>query len=448
MTSGSPASFRRAAAVILVAGFALAQIQPARGEEEKKGFFSKIFGGGKSEEKPAEKPAEVKPESKPKSTTSSKSKSTASKPKSEPAKKPAPKPVVAEKKTEEKPKEAPKATPKVEIKPAPAPQTASVNNVKNEAKPSASNPWHVIDLGGRDYITLESIRNFYNPLFGFSSLKTFGSVTSLESKLLVLRVTNGSNVMTLNSMRFILSFKVVSHQNHVLISRLDVVKLLDPVLRPSHIQGAELFDTVVIDAGHGGHDPGARGVYGYEKTYTLKLAQHLRSALQRLGFKVVLTRSTDVFLSLSERVAIANQIPKSVFISLHFNSSDNLASGIETWALTPKDAAATISRGGGYNTNGVTGNKQDSANIALASALHARVITSVKAIDRGIMRAQWSVLTGITRPAVLFEGGFVTNPKECLLIASDSYQKVLAASIADAVVNYRKALEPSFAQQR
>lgn len=448
MTSGSPASFRRAAAVILVAGFALAQIQPARGEEEKKGFFSKIFGGGKSEEKPAEKPAEVKPESKPKSTTSSKSKSTASKPKSEPAKKPAPKPVVAEKKTEEKPKEAPKATPKVETKPAPAPQTASVNNVKNEAKPSASNPWHVIDVGGRDYITLESIRNFYNPLFGFTGFREQGNHVWLMSNKLVIKASIGSQELLMNNMKFILSFPVISHGGRTLISRLDLVKLVDPILNPSHIQGAEYFDTVVVDAGHGGHDAGARGVYGYEKNFALKMAQHLRTALMARGFKVVLTRSTDSFISLSGRVSIANQIPNSIFISLHLNSGGSTASGIETWALTPQNAAATISRGGGYNANGTTGNKQDSANIALASAVQARVLSTVKVVDRGIKRAQWSVLTGIKKPGILFEGGFVTNAKECLLIASDSYQKTVAVAIADAVANYRKALEPAMVNRR
>ena len=434
--------------MIAVAGVVLAQIQPVRAEEEKKGFFSKIFGGGGSEQKPAEKPAEPKTESKPKSTTSSsKSKSTASKPKSEPAKKTETKPVVTEKKTEK-----PKETPKVETKPAPAaapaPKAAVSSNVKGEVKPSASNPWHVIDVGGRDYITLESIRNFYNPLFGFTGFREQGNHIWLMSNKLVIKASIGSQELLMNNMKFILSFPVISHNGKTLISRLDLVKLVDPILNPSHIQGAEYFDTVVVDAGHGGHDAGARGVYGYEKDFALKMAQHLRTALMARGFKVVLTRSTDTFISLGGRVAIANQIPNSIFISLHLNSGGSTASGIETWALTPQNAAATISRGGGYNMSGTTGNKQDSANIALASAVQARVLSTVKVVDRGIKRAQWSVLTGIKKPGILFEGGFVTNSKECLLIASESYQKTVAAAIADAVSNYRKALEPAMVNRR
>lgn len=453
MTSGSPAFLRRAAAVIVVAGFALAQIQPARGEEEKKGFFSKMFGGGKTEEKPAEKPAEPKEEpkaeSKPKSTTSSKSKSTASKPKSEPAKttttpkKAEPKPVVVEKKTE-----APKTTPKVETKSSPAPEpkpaAAITANVKNEVKPSATNPWHIIDVGGRDYVTLESIRNFYNPLFGFTGFRQQGNHIWLMSSKLVIKAQIGSQELLMNNMKFILSFPVISHGERTLISRLDLVKLVDPVMNPTHLQDAKSFDTIVIDAGHGGHDSGARGVYGCEKDYTLLLALELRSALMTQGFKVVLTRSTDVFLSLSGRVSIANQIPNSIFVSLHFNSGDSRASGIETWALTPQFASATISRGGGYNADGRAGNHFDSANIALASAVHASVYSKLRLIDRGIKRAQWNVLAGINKPGILFEGGFVTNQNENHQIHSESFRKVMAYALADGIQNYRRALSYSF----
>jgi len=203
----------------------------------------------------------------------------------------------------------------------------------------------------------------------------------------------------------------------------------------------------VLDAGHGGHDAGARGLYGHEKDFALKMALMVRTALIQRGFKVIMTRANDTFLTLGGRVAIANQTPKSIFISLHFNSGGSAASGIETWALTPQSAAATISRGGGYNVNGVTGNKQDSANIALATAVHANVISRFKFVDRGIKRAQWSVLTGCKRPGILFEGGFVTNAKECLLVASDTYRQQVSAAIGDAVVNYRKALSTAMAKQ-
>lgn len=408
----TPYQLRNAFALAAMAVFGLAHVGQVNAAEEKKGFFSKVFGE-KDEKAPTPAPSTEKSKSTPPSTSGSKS-STAE-----------------------------KSTSKSKSDTSSKPKTIT-SNVKNESKPSSSNPWHVIDIGGRDYVTFESIRNFYNPLFGFESLKTKGNHVWINSSRLIIKAEVGSKSLLMNNMKFILSFPVTTAKGLTVVSRLDLVKLIDPILNPTHIAGAEYFDTVVVDAGHGGHEPGARGVYGYEKDFTLQLAQKVRTALMARGFKVVLTRSTDTFISLKGRVEMANQIPNSIFISLHFNYSEGSASGVETWALTPQGAAATISRGGGYNVNGTTGNHQDSANIALASAVHARITTSLRTVDRGIMRAQWSVLTGIKKPGILVEGGFVTNREECARIAApnSTYQQTMAASIADAVVNYREALKP------
>ena len=311
----------------------------------------------------------------------------------------------------------------------------------------ANGGWEIVKIGGRDYVTAESIRNFYNPVYGFTTFRTQGTHFWLGSSKLILKAQIGSQELLINNIKFILSFPVMEYNGKVLFSRLDLCKLIDPVLYPSHIQNAEFFDTVVVDAGHGGHDAGARGIYGYEKDFALKMAMAVRAALMQRGFKVILTRANDTFITLGGRVAIANQTPKSIFLSFHFNSGGSAATGIETWALTPQSAAATISRGGGYNMNGVTGNKQDSANIALATAVHASVISRFKFVDRGIKRAQWSVLTGCKRPGILFEGGFVTNGAECQLVASETYRQQVSAAIGDAVLNYRKALESAMAKR-
>ena len=179
------------------------------------------------------------------------------------------------------------------------------------------------------------------------------------------------------------------------------------------------------------------------------MAASVKDALQKKGFKVILTRSTDTFITLGGRVAIANATPRSIFLSLHFNSGDSsTATGIETFALTPQGSSASLERGGGYNANGLTGNSHDSANIALATAVHAMVISRFKFVDRGIKRAQWSVLTGCKRPGVLFEGGFVTNGNECRLIASDTYRQSVSSAISDAIVNYRTALRGAMTHRR
>ncbi len=305
--------------------------------------------------------------------------------------------------------------------------------------------WEIVKVNGRDYVTAESIHNFYR----FSTYKVNGTHVWLESPgRIVLKAQIGSQDMLINSIKFILSFPVLESSGRALFSRLDLCKLIDPVLRPTYISDAEPFDTVVIDAGHGGHDAGARGVYGYEKDFALRMSFSLKEALQKKGFKVILTRSTDTFISLSGRVALANATPRSIFISLHFNSGGSAATGIETFALTPQGSAASLERGGGFNAYGLTGNSHDSANIALATAIHGMVISRFKFIDRGIKRAQWSVLTGCKRPGILFEGGFVTNGNECRLIASETYRRSVAGAIADGVVNYRIALRGSMTQKR
>ena len=305
--------------------------------------------------------------------------------------------------------------------------------------PASDGSWEIVKLG-HDYVTADSIQRFYR----FSSLKVDGNHVWLRSPTIIMKATIGSQELLINNIKFILSYPTASKGDKALFSRVDLCKLIDPVLRPSHIDTSEIFDTVVIDAGHGGHDSGARGVYGYEKDFALKMALSVRDALTKRGFKTVLTRSDDTFISLGGRFAVANATPRSIFISLHFNSGGSTASGIETFALSPEGTANTqIGRSTDFSsTSQRIGNRRDSENIALATAVHAMVVHRFKLIDRGIKRARWSVLTGCSRPSILFEGGFVTNAQDCRLIASPTYRDAIATAIGDAVVNYRKALTP------
>jgi N-acetylmuramoyl-L-alanine amidase len=308
-----------------------------------------------------------------------------------------------------------------------------------EALPAAPGAaWKVAKIDGRDYVTGQSIQRFY----AFSQYKMDGRHVWIQSPNLILKAQVGSQELLVNNIKFILSYPVLSQNNEALFSRLDLCKLIEPVIRPSFIGSESSFDTVVLDAGHGGHDAGAKGVYGYEKTYTLALAMTVRDALVKRGFKVVMTRTTDTFPTLASRVALANRTPNSIFVSLHFNSGGSTASGIETFALTPQGSASSLARGGGFSNVARVGNQFDSENIALATAVHAQVVHRFKFIDRGIKRARWNVLAGCNRPGILFEGGFITNARENQLIASDSYRKGVADAIADGIVNYKKALQP------
>lgn len=341
---------------------------------------------------------------------------------------------------------APPATKPPATAPAPAPSAPPV-----PAKPPAPSlpsnvaaAWQIYDFGGQDYVTAESMHKFYR----FSEFKVTGDHVWFKNPTLIMKGRVGSLDMLINNIKFVLSHPVRNINGKVCFSRLDLAKLLDPVIRPWLITQSEPFDTVILDAGHGGHDSGAKGLYGYEKDFTLKLAESTRAALLKRGFKVVMTRQDDRFISLGGRVRFANAVPKSIFISLHFNSASTSASGIETFALTPQGGSSTAMGARAWDDKAFTGNVRDAENIALATAVHAMVMHRFKLIDRGIKRARWSVLTGCTRPGILFEGGFVTNQAEGRLIASQLYRDQLGNAIADAVTNYRAALHPRTVQQR
>lgn len=173
---------------------------------------------------------------------------------------------------------------------------------------------------------------------------------------------------------------------------------------------------VVIDAGHGGHDNGqvVRGVY--EKWLTLDVAFRLEKLLRAKGIKCVLTRRDDRFVALPDRVAIANsRSKKALFVSIHFNGSRNTgASGLETF----------------YHKNqGKT----------LAIATHRRLVPALGGINRGVKFASYHVLKNNQLPAILIEGGFLTNSAERNRCLTGKYRQAMAEAIAKGILDYKAA---------
>ncbi len=168
--------------------------------------------------------------------------------------------------------------------------------------------------------------------------------------------------------------------------------------------------TVVIDAGHGGYDRG--GIPGQsvaEKEVTLDVAQRLKKVLAASGYRVVMTRDSDVFVPLGTRVAIANSYADAIFVSVHFNSAKRSgASGIETYFYGRES-------------------------LPLASAIHYFVAGGAASSNRNVRRRGYYVLRKNRNPAVLVECGFLTNPSEAALAQSASYRQKLAEEIAAGV---------------
>jgi N-acetylmuramoyl-L-alanine amidase len=293
--------------------------------------------------------------------------------------------------------------------------------------------WQQAKIGGEDYVKLSDVWRFYKftPKQGRPGCVSYGGgrhVVSLKA---------GQHDFYVNNFRYVLSHPVQELGGELYISSVDMRKLVDPVLRPRFSPDNKLR-TVVIDPGHGGHDAGAVSSVAREKDLNLAVARKLRRMLEQQGYRVVMTRDTDVFLTLQERVAIANSVPDSIFVSIHHNSGRSAASGIETFTLAPQGTTSPFARS--RRNDELAGNNQDSENIALATAVHSRAIRSSGAIDRGIQRARFSVLCTIQRPAILFEGGFVSNPAECRKMASAKYQSLLAHSICQGIVAYNNTV--------
>jgi N-acetylmuramoyl-L-alanine amidase len=167
----------------------------------------------------------------------------------------------------------------------------------------------------------------------------------------------------------------------------------------------------VIDPGHGGFDRG--GIPGQrvaEKTMALDVAQRLAKTLRHAGYRVVMTRDSDVFVSLGQRVLIANNYHDAIFVCVHFNSATRVgANGIETYY---------------YSTNSAS----------LAASVHRHLIGETSTDNRGIRRRGYYVLRRTDIPAVLVECGFLTNPDEARLALQSSYRQKLADAIADGVM--------------
>jgi N-acetylmuramoyl-L-alanine amidase len=317
---------------------------------------------------------------------------------------------------------------------------APLLSVRAETK---NKPWAMIKISGRDYVSVQSLKDFYN----FTKLTRTGNNVTLENKKVEMKLKVGGNECLMNNVKFVFSNAVIASGNGVYVSRMDLAKLIDPVLRPNFISNAGDFRTVIIDAGHGGKDPGTTNPIGTEANYNIKLALRLKGLLQAKGFKVKLIRETDRFYSLQERVNIANSVKENaIFISLHHNSSgpsgSRTARGIETFTLSPPGVSHYGAALKASDAVQRSGNEHDSANIALATALHGSVLRRLgnNTLDRGIKRARFSVLSGVKHPAVLFEGGFMSHPYEARLIANESYQAAVAAGIVDAIVRYRYAV--------
>ena len=254
----------------------------------------------------------------------------------------------------------------------------------------------------------------------------------------VLTLSMGSLAARWENLELRLGFAPQLADGQVLVHSLDLRKNIEPLLRPLVLPAAP-ERIIVIDPGHGGSNVGTRSVDGrFEKEFTLDWALRLAPLLQTNGWTVYLTRTNDVDVSLAERVEFAEQCEADLFVSLHFNSpgsGNRSAAGLETYCLTPKGMASTLTRD--YDddiTQSFPNNAFDEQNLAYAVRLHSALLKLGGVADRAVRRARFqTVLRGHNRPAILIEGGFLSNPAEARRIADPAFRQKMAEALAEAL---------------
>ena len=174
------------------------------------------------------------------------------------------------------------------------------------------------------------------------------------------------------------------------------------------------FRTVVIDAGHGGHDNGGQWGRVYEKHLALDTAFRLESKLKSMGYQTVLTRRSDYFISLPQRVSTGNSYRNAIFVSIHYNYTwKQDVSGLETFYSNDESQR-------------------------LAQCVQNCLIQRTRTVDRSAKYARFYVIRNSTLPAILVEGGFVSNAEERSRMKSAWFRETIAQGIVDGIQRYRR----------
>jgi N-acetylmuramoyl-L-alanine amidase len=253
-----------------------------------------------------------------------------------------------------------------------------------------------------------------------------------------------SRAAQVNGVNVWLSHPVVQRNGSVYVSELDLRTAVRPVLYPPQNRPGAKVQTIVLDPGHGGNDPGNLDGSHQEKRYTLLLAQELSDQLRRAGLKVSLTRTSDVFVPLAERPGMARRRGADLFISLHWNSVSvgrNETKGAQTYCLSPAGAASSNEGGGNSGTGNERGNANNDKNMFLAYEIQRSLVRELRTDDQGVRRARYEVLREATMPAVLIEGGYMSHPAESRHIYDAAYRKLMARAIVEGVLSYKAHVE-------
>lgn len=335
---------------------------------------------------------------------------------------------------------------------APAPVRVPPTRPASAASPATL--WPLTRFQGTDYIDVRDLAARY-------SLKAAWSKTELA---MILSDASGVRLtfkarqrdFYFDDLRVFLGEPVLSERGTLWVAKLDVIKLVAPLIRPAD-HAAQLppigTRTLVLDPGHGGVDPGKENTrLGIdEKTLTLDVALRLKKYLEPRGWRVLLTRTEDRHLSpnkkrdleLRDDFAIRNRA--DLFISIHFNSVERDAArvtGLETYTMTPQFMLSAGAEEKDDMTNvAYPGNRGDYANLLFGEQLHRSLRATVKTPDRGFKRGRLAVLRMLECPGALVECAYLSNDAEARRAATPEFRQKIAEGLGAGVLAYAALLD-------
>lgn len=293
--------------------------------------------------------------------------------------------------------------------------------------------WTPVEIGGRDYLSTEEIGRFYK-----MKLKPReGRQVVFDTPKILMKMEVGSSECTMNGTRFIFETPVVESGAVALVSRTDLSRVIDPVLRPAMIKRGLDFRTVILDPAGGGEDRGVpdESESGSVADDALKVAKLAEKLFIDRGVKVVMIRDKDVALTSAQRLELANAVKvDAVLIRIDFSAVEGEERGLRTAPLATHEVApadaTTVHRDFGP------------ASMALATAIHGTALRRLgdPKRDRGIKPEHHSDLSRIAYPAVVIQAGNPVHPEEAKLIHNERYQEALAKAIVDGTLKYRYAV--------
>ena len=211
---------------------------------------------------------------------------------------------------------------------------------------------------------------------------------------------------------------------------------------PPKIATNEPFPLVVLDPGHGGQDSGAMCGGMMEKELTLDVAHRVERRLQDAGIQTLMTRGGDNYVSLADRAAMANRVRDCILISIHFNEGNKpVSTGIETYYAEHQVTAGTFLASWLPFLQRIASDTSNLESQSLAGFIQDALVARTHAVNRGTKTQQFFVLANVRHPAVLVEGGFISNKEDINKLANADYREEIAAAINDGIVHYREVLK-------